>query len=229
MVHGCLGIARNHVISAQLLNPKLLVSIPCVLPFLIKQLIWLILNEPPLFCPKSPILRFWGQNCEIFPYTARIKSSYFYVSQAVYNAAMIDFYLVINNHFLLKVLVWVQGGIEPNKLIRPLSVHHIKSEPVFHTGLKLYSTIGFKPEFLIGFVPDTVGANDIVIIIMEDHCWIEGGGGKDIEDIIVEDTDTDITVIDIEPNVDINMLLGTDINMQPGADISGLPDTDMDM
>ena len=114
-------------------------------------------------------------------------------------------------------------------LIRPLSVHHTESEPVLHTGLKLYITIGFKPEFLIGFVPDTVGANDIVIIIMdmEDHCWIEGeGGGEDIEDIV---EDTDITVIDIEPNVDINMLLGTDINMQPGADISGLPDTDMDM
>ena len=115
-------------------------------------------------------------------------------------------------------------------LIRPLSVLHTKSEPVFHTGLKLYITIGFKPESLTGFVPDTVGANDIVIIIMEDHCWIEGGGGgENIEDIIVEDTDTDITAIDIEPNVDINMLLGTDINMQPGADISGLPDTDMDM
>ena len=114
-------------------------------------------------------------------------------------------------------------------LIRPKSVHHTKSEPVLHTGLKLYITIGFKPESLTGFVPDTVGANDIVIIIMEDHCWIEGGGGEDIEDIIVEDTDTDITVIDIEPTVDINMLLGTDINMQPGADISGLLDTDMDM
>ena len=114
-------------------------------------------------------------------------------------------------------------------LIRPLSVHHTKSEPVFHTGLKLYITIGFKPESLTGFVPDTVGANDIVIIIMdmEDHCWIDGENVEDVEDIIVEDTD--ITVIDIEPNVDINMLLGTDINMQPGADISGLPDTDMDM
>ena len=117
-------------------------------------------------------------------------------------------------------------------LIRPLSVHHTESEPVLHTGLKLYITIGFKPEFLIGFVPDTVGANDIVIIIMdmEDHCWIDGENVEDvedIEDIIVEDTD--ITLIDIEPNVDINMLLGTDINMQPGADISGLPDTDMDM
>ena len=72
-------------------------------------------------------------------------------------------------------------------LIRPLSVHHTKSEPVLHTGLKLYITIGFKPEFLIGFVPDTVGANDIVIIIMdmEDHCWIDGeGGGEDIENTI---------------------------------------------
>ena len=112
-------------------------------------------------------------------------------------------------------------------LIRPKSIHHTKSEPVLHTGLKLYITIGFKPESLTGFVPDTVGANDIVIIIMEGHCWIEGG--EDIEDIIVEDTDTDITVIDIEPTVDINMLLGTDINMQPGADTSGLLDTDMDM
>ena len=143
---------------------------------------------------------------------------------------MVDFYLVKNNHFLLKVLVWVQEGIKPNMLIRPLSVLHTKSEPVFHTGLKLYITIGFKPESLTGFVPNTVGAYDIVIIIMdmEDHCWIDGeGGGENIRDIIVEDTD--ITVIDIEPNVDINMLLGTDINMQPGADISGLPDTDMDM
>ena len=115
-------------------------------------------------------------------------------------------------------------------LIRPKSVHHTKSEPVPHTGLRLYNTIGFKPGSLTGFVPDTVGANDIVIIIMEDHCWIDGEDVEDvenIEDIIVEDTD--ITLIDIEPNVDINMLLGTDINMQPGADISGLPDTDMDM
>ena len=68
-------------------------------------------------------------------------------------------------------------------LIRPLSVLHTKSEPVFHTGLVKYITIGFKPESLTGFVPDTVGANDIVIIIMEDHCWIDGEDVEDIEDI----------------------------------------------
>ena len=94
-------------------------------------------------------------------------------------------------------------------LIRPLSVHHTKSEPVFHTGLVKYITIGFKPESLTGFVPNTVGANHT--------------GGADI--------DVDIITVDvtIEPDVGIRMLPGTHGDGQPKLDMDGLPDTDWDM